>query len=864
MRPTRLEMKGFTAFRDAVEVDFSDLDLFALWGPMGSGKSSVLDALTYALYGKVERIGNSTSQLVSQGQPRMSVLLEFEVAEQRYRVSRSTPAKGATKVRLERHDGSEWRTFGEGADRTREVNKTLTELIGLDYPAFTRAVLLPQGKFAEFLTGDASERRKILTELLGLELFGRMAGVARHTADEAKADAGARLSLIEQYAGIDAGVLERSRAEATDDADLATRATKIKKDLAALGKQGETLEREIASLEDCMGETSDLADLLTEETEQLLLLATAAEAGRAKIDFAKRAEAEARKTLEREVEGHHKAEKSGSLEDLIETRAEIAALIKERGELATTEASEKEAASAVKATQARNVIALKAATFAAGVVETANLAVAEQEHAVAHAQRSDLVGALAHGLKGGDPCPVCAKPLDSIPASDTKALRKSQKALDEARSLAKKAVDGKAAADTEAGLAAAAVKGAEEQLRRCGAERERRQAAVAKIEERVAAKFGGKLPANAPAQIETSIVKLRELIAARDAAAKTHDQTADRLQTVEKESAASLSEIERVKAALRATPIEACVKRALKVDPKLKAVAALPDPLPNDARKVSEITSTAAESLRILVKEIDDRRSARAKEASKLVDQALTKISPVLSEDVVIPHSSLTEVLGAFEAIADDLQKTAIRAGEGVRAIERDLEKKAALEKEVVEKRAIEATYRALAQELSGNHIVDYLQSEALAALAAAGSDRLSYLSGGRYRLAYEDDEFFVVDGWNGEEARSVKTLSGGETFLASLALALALSDEVRNLAVTDKAPIESLFLDEGFGSLDAETLDTVVSAIEQLGGDGRMVGVITHVADVADRLPVKLIVTKSPRGSHIDREVRTGLQLLA
>jgi exonuclease SbcC len=264
-----------------------------------------------------------------------------------------------------------------------------------------------------------------------------------------------------------------------------------------------------------------------------------------------------------------------------------------------------------------------------------------------------------------------------------------------------------------------------------------------------------------------------------------------------------------------------------------------------------------------MTKELESRKTLRTRERASLVDEALVQIAPVLSEDVELPRAELPELLASFRALARDLEKAAAAAAEAVKRIESDLAKKAALEKEVAEKRTVDATYRALAKELSGNHIVDYLQSEALIALAAAGADRLSYLSAGRYRLAYEDDEFFVIDAWNGEERRSVRTLSGGETFLASLALALALSDEVKNLAVTDKAPIESLFLDEGFGSLDAETLDTVVSAIEQLGGDGRMVGVITHVADVADRLPVKLVVTKSPRGSHIQREVQAGLELV-
>jgi exonuclease SbcC len=265
-----------------------------------------------------------------------------------------------------------------------------------------------------------------------------------------------------------------------------------------------------------------------------------------------------------------------------------------------------------------------------------------------------------------------------------------------------------------------------------------------------------------------------------------------------------------------------------------------------------------------MLAELEERKALRHKERASLVDTALERIAPVLSEDMELPRAALPELLASFRALVRDLEKAAAAAAEGVKSIESDLAKKAALEKEVAEKRTVDATYRSLAKELSGNHIVDYLQSEALIALAAAGADRLSYLSGARYRLAYEDDEFFVIDAWNGEERRSVRTLSGGETFLASLALALALSDEVKNLAVTDKAPIESLFLDEGFGSLDAETLDTVVSAIEQLGGDGRMVGVITHVADVADRLPVKLIVTKSPRGSHIERDVLQPLALAA
>src|SRR6266536_2323828 len=144
MRPIRLQLKGFTAFRDEQVLDFEALDLFAVVGPTGSGKSSLLDAITYALYGTVPRVGNRAGQLISQGQPRMSVLFEFDVEGDRYRVSRSTPVKGASTILLERRAGTAWHSYGEGADRIRDAGTLIEDLIGLDYPAFTHSVLLPQ------------------------------------------------------------------------------------------------------------------------------------------------------------------------------------------------------------------------------------------------------------------------------------------------------------------------------------------------------------------------------------------------------------------------------------------------------------------------------------------------------------------------------------------------------------------------------------------------------------------------------------------------------------------------------------------------------------------------------------------------
>ena len=113
--------------------------------------------------------------------------------------------------------------------------------------------------------------------------------------------------------------------------------------------------------------------------------------------------------------------------------------------------------------------------------------------------------------------------------------------------------------------------------------------------------------------------------------------------------------------------------------------------------------------------------------------------------------------------------------------------------------------------------------------------------------------DFTVVDHWQADQERPAKTLSGGETFVASLALALALAERLPELRSAAASSLESLFLDEGFGTLDAETLETVIEALEGLRSEERMVGVITHVPELTDRIEQRIIVRKSPSGSAVE-----------
>jgi exonuclease SbcC len=161
-----------------------------------------------------------------------------------------------------------------------------------------------------------------------------------------------------------------------------------------------------------------------------------------------------------------------------------------------------------------------------------------------------------------------------------------------------------------------------------------------------------------------------------------------------------------------------------------------------------------------------------------------------------------------------------------------------------------------LARLLRSNEFPRWLVASALDTLVTDASRRLSELSGGQFELTHADGEFLVVDHADADTRRPVKTLSGGETFQASLALALALSGQLSTLAAAGAARLDSIFLDEGFGTLDEANLDTVAATLENLASFGdRMVGVVTHVPALAERVPVRFVVSRDHRTASIVRE---------
>ncbi|MFD3004989.1 AAA family ATPase [Thermus tengchongensis] len=202
----------------------------------------------------------------------------------------------------------------------------------------------------------------------------------------------------------------------------------------------------------------------------------------------------------------------------------------------------------------------------------------------------------------------------------------------------------------------------------------------------------------------------------------------------------------------------------------------------------------------------------------------------------------LSEVQGSLEARMGEKAVLEERLKEMGERIKRRREMEARLA-EVVREMDL---WEKLAFDLQQNNFPAYLLGLRQRNLVERADELMATLSAGRYRLRSKEDEYQVLDLWT-EAVRPVKTLSGGESFLASLSLALALSEEL------SRGRLGALFLDEGFGTLDPETLEVVAGVLEALPTRGRLVGIVTHVEALAERLPAKLVVRKHPSGSRVE-----------
>ncbi len=446
-------------------------------------------------------------------------------------------------------------------------------------------------------------------------------------------------------------------------------------------------------------------------------------------------------------------------------------------------------------------------------VEEAQAALADAQHRNAHAE-------LRGALQVGAPCPVCDQEVATLPPK----VRATE--VDKARKTAAGAKQAQDAAERDAQEAHTA-------LTKTNTRLEELRTAIAAFDGRVAAYPDASALTALIETVASHHTQAAEARASATAARRAATEAKKLLATFDTARGRAETTLQEQRDALVATGLEP--PRALK-----GALVGQWDALAewaNDTRP--DFEKRAAE--------LDDLAKAKRAERDATYGDLLRR---ALHLGVDAPRDQ--HLAGLTLAVAGAQHA----AAEALRAIEGRIARAAELDADIAKARDNELVAAELGRLLDKAHFGQWLVDEALRGLVEGASDLLDRLSGGQYALTTNaDSELLVVDRINADETRSVRSLSGGETFQASLALALALADRIADLAADGAARLESIFLDEGFGTLDPETLDVVASTIESLGNGERVVGIVTHVPALAERMPVRFRVRKIGRTSSVTRE---------
>ncbi|MET0296050.1 MAG: SMC family ATPase [Microbacterium sp.] len=986
MKIHRLEIEGFGPFREQQVVDFDAVaqdGVFLIAGKTGAGKSSILDAICFALYGDVPRYDDGDRRLRSDhsslDEPTR-VMLEFTNGQQRWRVERvpsyerlkksgTGTTVSAAQARLSELRDGEWIDV---AARSVDVANELAEILRLTKAQFLQVILLAQGRFHEFLHAKNDDRQRLLRTLFGshrfsdyeavlearrkevaesLELERRALVLQLETAEQLIADAGgevdpdadqdarrAAVSSASLRVAHDSEIASADEAARRDEHEAAAQARALivqhldkqqRRDRARAGLAAlEARTAEIAADRLALERATDaesLRDLLESERR----VSASAEAAARGVDEARAAwttdaedetDAEALDARVDELAGMLAAladallieqrlpeldaaaarsaagvaELAARIESAREERATLPDRIRSHAERAAAAAARAEGLSAAAARtaerRARRDAAREVAAHAAEV-EAAQLAALGAGRALtsASAHLDDLrdrrfrdhAGELAELLVPGEPCTVCGATEHPAPAprrddpvtSDDLAL--AQSAKDRALAADAAATDALRAAHDQHADAVARAGGldpatAEAELASAVAEQQAAEAAVveaaAEERDRIAAvalldQFDTRL---AGLEAERTAAD-REHVRAVDAAALArenvreaqgdHESVAARAAAVRRshERGRALSQalqtlVERRTAALAAV---AAVDQRLDTSPfadRAEVVAALRDPA---------VRSVLDSRIREFDAELTSHRSA----LMELELEALPE-EPI---DTTAAETRLAEATERWRAAVDrDARIRGYAAQLATAAAAAD-----AVHELIAEKATDAAILTELANAVAGRapntkkmDLETFVLAAELEKIVVAANARLGEMTDGRFLLEHSDAlaahgrssglGLTVMDRYTGQ-SRPVQSLSGGETFLASLALALGLAHVVT--AEAGGVRLDTLFIDEGFGSLDRETLHIALRPLDELRIGGRAVGVISHVEVMQADLPAGIFVEATAEGPSIIRQ---------
>lgn len=871
MKPLKLTMSAFGPYADVTCVDFTLLGesgVFLVTGDTGAGKTTIYDAISFALYGEASggserRAGKSFRSDYASPDTETYVEFVFEQRGKHYKITRSPEyerrkkrgegmAKSAASVTLTCEETDNIKT------RQDEVKAAVLDIIGLDRKQFAQTVMLPQGNFLAILNAGTEQRRALFRQIFGTAVYAQLQERLTRMNTELKrgqeqldlliSESAAQITCAPDYER--AQELAQYKESAVHAESLLALASEYTKELTAQAEELRTAveklrlseEQQAAAIAEASERNRRFAALESNRTRLAQLTAQESQiaAQRAELTAANRAKDAApfyiryhdKKTqlessqkraaqLEKNIEQHkpifEKAIKQAEQAKQLVPECDAVKLRIEKG------TTIKELLSALKKRREQ----LAAAQAAAVKAHETYLRADEHFRSLYNRFWAGQAGIMAASLTEGAPCPVCGSVSHPAPAAAT-ADTPAKSEVDSADQKQRTARDADASKAQAVATVQTEIDAIVRQLGKLGADPDSDLDTI----ERGLASIKSRL-----AELNSFIEKAGKQLTA----AQNEDTRLAALQKAENQTAARLAgELENA---------------FTEYKEKLTACGFESETDYLAARRDDAVATGLEKSVSQYEKDL-----AVCKNSIAELSAALEGSKPADLDALSAKKEQTSGERKALDAKERELSALIRRNGDAMQGLSANLRKKA----QSAEKYAIvNDLYTTVCGRQTGStklNFETYIQQYYFMQVIAAANKRLTTLTDGMYTLRCKEVpsnlaeksglDLDVLDRNTGCW-RDVSTLSGGESFMASLALALGLADTVQSSG----ARLDSMFIDEGFGSLDETALKQALDVLDNLSGGRRLIGVISHVGELKQRIDKRIIIRKTSRGSTIDIE---------
>lgn len=913
MRPLKLKLSAFGPYAGITELDLEKLGtsgIYLITGDTGAGKTTIFDAITYALFGSPSGDSRDASMLRSkyaEAETPTEVELIFSNGRKEYTVKRNPeydrPSKKGEGFTKQKSGATLFLPDGGIVDRPKEVNAAIRDIIGVDREQFSQISMIAQGDFLKLLLAETRARQEIFREIFKTANY-------RILQDRLKSESGAlsrrfdeaKLSISQYINGIlcnEDDVLSLEVQNAKDGKMMISDVAKLLSTLIAkdrkasseileeiknVEKRIESVNALITKAEAYLKSEEDLKKATELQKSKQLTFNELKE--KADVIRSKGTETEAKKKQLAEIEAQYgeyellSAKKRIRLElkaalaknkeyteatnnKILYCTQQIASLKNELTFLLSSDTRKEKLLSEKEQTEIKKKktdelknrlyffekLKAELASAQKKYTEAEKISVKETEryNKLNKAFLDSQAGILAEGLTDGEPCPVCgsvhhpkkaAKPFEVPTEEDLKKAKKeAEKASELTASASRKASEISGRAITEK----------ENITKECND--------ILGIE----SLEGALEKANEYSDV------LTDQINSISARIKDEDEKLQRKSLLEKLIPEKEAELEQLKVSLTEAEKKLSADEAKLKETENQIAEAL------KRLKFSSFTE-ANEAAAVLKKEIEgykvslEKTEKECRRSENILTELKGKIEQLkkaLEDKEDIDTEKLSEekreLLQRKTELSEKQDELIIRIDTNTRAKDNISSKEAELT-------AIEEKWtwvKALSNTANGNisgkeriMLETYIQATFFERIIERANTRLMVMSAGQYALLrrkvatdYRGQsglELDVKDYYNGT-VRDVRSLSGGESFKASLSLALGLSDEIQSMAGGIR--LDTMFVDEGFGSLDSESLQQAIRALSSLSEGNRLVGIISHVAELKEKIDKQIVVTKEKTG---------------